>query len=395
VNRAFQLILDGALNEGSVEQLAGKLGLGARQLRRLFVQHLGISPLRMATAYRLHPALKLIAESKLAMPQIAFSSGFKSIREFNHAIRLSAGQSPSELRRGSEASQSRAQTGSLEIRLPYRKPYDWTSLISFLKERAVPGVELITLDSYQRTIEVAGASGTVTVRPDKARPQLLVRLEVPNYERLAQMVERIRCTFDLDANPIQIESCLSAHPELRKLLKLRPGLRVPGAWDSFEAAVLAVLGQKLTKPAAGKQVARLVEVFGGPIDSPIEGLNYLFPRPEVLACADVSKAGISDAHAIVLRKLARATLGRRLTFSTSQTSEQIVSQLGNICGIDNSTATYIAMRAFGEPDALPAEELGRRLSLEGPLLSSEEVARVTDRWRPWRAHAAMHLAQRT
>jgi AraC family transcriptional regulator of adaptative response / DNA-3-methyladenine glycosylase II len=209
------------------------------------------------------------------------------------------------------------------------------------------------------------------------------------------MVERIRCTFDLDANPIQIESCLSAHPELRKLLKLRPGLRVPGAWDSFEAAVLAVLGQKLTKPAAGKQVARLVEVFGGPIDSPIEGLNYLFPRPEVLACADVSKAGISDAHAIVLRKLARATLGRRLTFSTSQTSEQIVSQLGNICGIDNSTATYIAMRAFGEPDALPAEELGRRLSLEGPLLSSEEVARVTDRWRPWRAHAAMHLAQRT
>jgi AraC family transcriptional regulator of adaptative response / DNA-3-methyladenine glycosylase II len=393
VNRAFHLILDGALNEGSVEELAERLGLGARQLRRLFVQRLGISPLKMATTFRLHLARKLITESKLPMTQIAFCSGFKSIREFNHAFRLSACQSPSELRRTSGASQLGSRTGSLEIRLPYRKPFDWTSLILFLRNRAVPGVELVTLDSYQRLIEVSGASGILTVRPDKTGPRLVVRLELPNYERLVQTVERIRCIFDLSADPIQIASHLSADPDLRQLLKLRPGLRVPGVWDGFEVAVLAVLGQKLTEPGSMKQIARLVEVFGRPINTSIQGLNYLFPRPEILARADLSKAGISDRLAIVLRKLARATVGRRLRFSTLQTLEQIVSQLGETCGIDPSTANYIAMRAFGEPDAFPARELVHRLSLEERPRPSTEVMRGADEWRPWRAYAAMHLAQ--
>jgi AraC family transcriptional regulator of adaptative response / DNA-3-methyladenine glycosylase II len=265
----------------------------------------------------------------------------------------------------------------------------------FLKERAVPGVELVTLDSYQRTIEVSGAPGTLTVRPDNAGPRLMVRLEVRNFEGLVQTVERVRCIFDLSADPIQIASHLSADPVLRRLLKLRPGLRVPGAWDGFEAAALAVLGQTLTKPGARKQAARLVEVFGRPISTPIQGLNYLFPSAEILARADLSRAGISDSHAIVLRKLARATVGRRLTFSTLRTLEQIVFQLGDICGIDGSTANYIAMRAFGEPDAFPANELGhrRRLSLEGPLQPRAETTRVADEWRPWRAYAAMHFAQ--
>jgi AraC family transcriptional regulator of adaptative response / DNA-3-methyladenine glycosylase II len=393
VKRAFQLILDGALNEGSVESFAERLGLGARQLRRLFVQHLGISPLKMATTHRLHMARKLIAESKLPMTQVAFCSGFKSIREFNHAIRLSAGQSPSELRRALGASRSWTPTGSLDIRLPYRKPFDWTSLILFLRKRAVPGVELVSLDSYQRTIEVSGASGILTVRPDNTGSRLAVRLDVPKFEGLAQMVERIRCIFDLDADPIQIARHLSADPKLRQLVKLRPGLRVPGVWDGFEAAVLAVLGQKLTDSGARKQVAKFVEIFGRPINTPIEGLNYLFPQPEMLAHVDLAKAGISNTQAVVLRKLARATAGRRLTFSTLRTLEQIVAELGELCGIDDSTANYIAMRAFGEPDAFPARELGRRLSLVGPSLPSAEAMRIAEEWRPWRAYAAMHFAQ--
>jgi AraC family transcriptional regulator, regulatory protein of adaptative response / DNA-3-methyladenine glycosylase II len=182
---------------------------------------------------------------------------------------------------------------------------------------------------------------------------------------------------------------------LGPLLDAHPGLRVPGAWDGFEAAVLAVLGQKLTKPGCRKSVVRLVHLFGKPVNTQIRGLKFLFPSPEVLARADFSKAGIGDSIATVLRKLARATMGKHLTFSTLRTLDQTVSQLGDICGIDESTANYIAMRAFGEPDAFPARELGlrRRFAKGKTLLSSAETEHLADEWRPWRAYAAMYFSQ--
>jgi AraC family transcriptional regulator, regulatory protein of adaptative response / DNA-3-methyladenine glycosylase II len=395
VSRAFRLILEGALNEGSVEELAERLGLGSRQLRRLFVQHLGASPLKIATTHRAHLARKLIDESKLSMTQIAFCSGFKSIREFNHAFRLSTGQSPSELRRAAGASRSSTHRKGLELRLPYRRPFDWASLISFLKQRAIPGVEFVTDHSYQRTVEIAGAPGFLTVRQDEARSRLVIHLETGSYEGLAQTVERIRRIFDLGADPIPIANHLSRDPKLRRLLKLRPGLRVPGVWDGFEAAVLAVLGQKLTTPGRNNSVARLVRMFGTPVDSRIHGLKYLFPRPEVLAVADLSKAGISDACACTLRKLTTSTIRRHLRFATSRTLQQAVSQVGAFCGIDDSTANYIAMRAFGEPDAFPSSELGLRRCIGEPgnTVTASDALKIAEPWRPWRAYAAMYFAE--
>jgi len=395
VSRVFRLILAGALNDGGVEELAERLGIGSRQMRRLFVQHLGASPLKIATTHRVHLARKLIEESGLPMTQIAFGSGFKSIREFNHAIRLSAGQSPSELRRAADGSQPKPRPGGLELRLPYRRPFDWASLIAFLKPRAIPGVELVTEDSYQRTIEVGGVPGVLTVGPDGARSRLVVHLQAGSYEGLAQTVERVRRIFDLSADPIQIASHLSSDPRLRGLIKLRPGLRVPGVWDGFEAAVLAVLGQQLTTSGPRRLVGRFVQMFGTPVDSPIRGLNFLFPRPEVLAHADLSKAGVSDGCAETIRKLTSSSMRRHLSFATSRTLEQAVSQLREICGVHESTANYIAMRAFGEPDAFPFEESGLKRSLAeaGPIVSAAQAIAMAERWRPWRAYAAMHVAQ--
>jgi len=395
VSRAFRLILEGALNKGSVEELAQRLGLGSRQLHRLFVQHLGASPLKIATTHRVHLAIKLIVESGLPMTQIAFGSGFKSIREFNHAIRLSTGLSPTELRGAADASRPKAHPGGLELRLPYRRPFDWASLIAFLKPRAVPGVELVTENSYQRTIEIAGVPGFLTVRPDSTRSRLRVHLQTSSYEGLAQTVERVRRIFDLNADPIQIASHLSCDPKLRRLIKLRPGLRVPGVWDGFEVAILAILGQKLTAPGPQRLVARFVQMFGAPVHAPMSGLKYLFPRPEVLAHADLSNAGISEVCANTIRKLASAAIRRHLSFETSRTLEQAVSQVAEICGIDASMANYIAMRAFGEPDAFPSKELGIRRSLAGagPIVSAEQALAMADPWRPWRAYAAMHVAQ--
>jgi AraC family transcriptional regulator of adaptative response / DNA-3-methyladenine glycosylase II len=254
-------------------------------------------------------------------------------------------------------------------------------------------VESITENCYQRTILVGGVPGLLTVRPDKAEPRLLVRLETGSYKGLAQTVERVRSIFDLGACPVQIASHLSQDPRLRRLVKQRPGLRVPGVWDGFEAAALAVLGQGLTRCGSRRAASRLVRAFGTPVETSVRGLRFLFPRPETLAHGDLLRAGISGARAEVLRRLASATMRRQLTFSTLQTLEQTVSQLQAIRGIDESTANYVAMRAFGEPDAFPANEFQPRRGQLGREAIASAVRSIEDaeRWRPWRAYAAMHL----
>jgi AraC family transcriptional regulator of adaptative response / DNA-3-methyladenine glycosylase II len=386
VSRAHRLILAGALNKGNLEELAERLGLGSRHLRRLFIQHLGASPKKIATTHRVHLARKLIDESDFSLTRIAFYSGFRSIREFNHAVRLSTGQSPSALRRNASISRMPALPSGLELRLPYRSPYDWDLLIAFLRDRAVRGVEVVTHGSYHRTIEIGGAAGFFSVFRDEGERRILVHLQIDNYLGLAQTVERIRRLFDLGADPVQIASHLSRDPQMRRLLRVRPGLRVPGVWDGFEAAVLAILGQRLSRsgPAlrpANRAAARFVEVFGNPIATLIPGLNRLFPRPEVVAGADLSKAGIDDRTAAKLRDLAKSVERQPFDLSYS-TLEGKVSELCSVCGLDENTAQYVAMRAFGEPDAFPSQEPSLRRKLAGMS---------PDRWRPWRAYAAMHI----
>jgi AraC family transcriptional regulator of adaptative response / DNA-3-methyladenine glycosylase II len=363
-------------------------------LHRLFVQHLGASPLKIAITHRIHMARKFIDESELPMTEIAFGSGFKSVREFNHAIRLSTGQSPTELRRTGRGPTPKTAQGALELRLPYRRPFDWPSMIAFLKSNAIPGIEVISEASYQRTIETGGAPGVLTVRPDRAESRLIVQLHTSNYHGLAETVERVRLMFDLNADPIQIASHLSRDRRLRGLIKQRPGLRVPGVWDGFEVAVLSVLGQKLTGNGPRPLVSRFVRMFGTRVDTQICGLTYLFPRPETLAHADLSKAGIGDECARTIQKISSTTARKQLKLATAETLEQTISRVEKVCGVDQSTANYIAMRAFGEPDAFPSWErfLRRSLSESGQIASEAQVLAMAESWRPWRAYAAMHIA---
>jgi AraC family transcriptional regulator of adaptative response / DNA-3-methyladenine glycosylase II len=377
-SRAFRLILEGALNGGSVDQLAERLGLGSRQLRRLFVQHLGASPLKIATTQRIHLALNLIEESKFPMTEIAFCSGFKSIREFNHAIRSSTGQSPSELRRASVGRPAPARQSALELRLPYRAPFDWENLIAFLKRNATPGVEVVSINSYQRTIEIGGAQGFFTVRPDLAHCRLIVNLELSSYEGLAQTVERIRRIFDLAADPFRIANHLSRDGRLRQSLKLHPGLRVPGVWDGFEGTVLAILGETLTMRAPRRVTEQLVKRFGTPIDTGVRGLTHIFPQPEALAIAPLSKIGMANASAATLRNVSAAAAQNKLAFETSRTLDEIVERVMAAANLDESVAHYVAMRSFAEPDAFP--------------FSDTTAIATASAWRPWRAYAAMHIA---
>lgn len=393
VSRALKLISDGRLDTGDVEALAERVGIGSRHLRRLFVQHLGASPVKIARTRRVHFARHLIEETSLPITKIALSSGFRSVRQFNHAVRAAFDHSPSELRLLHGSSKASDRQAGIVIHLSYRPPFDWAALVGFLTPRATPGVEVIQNDCYRRTIEVDGQPGEIEVRPDDDTPRLRVQVKLTSYEHLTAVIERVRRIFDLGADPLQIASHLSRDPRLKTLLDARPGLRVPGVWDGFELAVRAVLGQQLTVRDSSLLVARLVRNFGRPVETSVEGLTHLFPRPEVLADADLSCAGIRGACAGGIRTLARAVCKRELAFEASKTLEDTLSRLRAIRGTGERKAHYIAMRAFGEPDAFPSADLGLRRSVgnrRSPV-SPAELVRLAETWRPWRAYAAMHL----
>jgi AraC family transcriptional regulator, regulatory protein of adaptative response / DNA-3-methyladenine glycosylase II len=393
VSRALKLISEGALDGGDVEALAERVGLGSRHLRRLFLQHLGASPVRIASTRRVHFARNLLDQTDLSITKTASYSGFKSIRQFNHAMRATFDMSPSELRKLRPDTKITGNQGGIVLHLPYRPPFDWQTLIRFLKPRATPGVEAIEEDCYRRTIEINGQAGEIEVRPEPDESVLRVRVSLPSYEQLMLVVERVRRIFDLGADPLRITNHLAQDSRLGEMLHARPGLRVPSVWDAFELAVRAVLGQQLTFVDARSVITRLVRTLGRPIKTADPRLTHLFPRPEVLATTDLSSFGMPPARAGTLRALARATCEGKLNPAVCTSLDDIISRLCAIRGMGRRRANYIAMRAFGEPDAFPSSDLGLRrvLTIGRTPPSEDEVLNLAENWRPWRAYAAIYL----
>ena len=361
VSKALRLIAEGALDDGPVDRLAARVGVGGRQLRRLFNEHIGASPLTVASAQRILFAKKLLLETALPITDIAFAAGYSSVRRFNHTMRDTYQRSPRELR-GRKPPESTA----ILLTLPFRPPYNWNALIRFLGPRAIPGVEQVTEDSYARTIRIDGVPGRIEVTPVPGASHLVARIELQSLRPLARVADRLRRIFDTSAPIEDIES------QLKPLIKADRGVRVPGAWDVFELAVRAILGQQVTVKGATTLSGRLVEKFG---DSSAHGRH--FPTPETMARSDLATIGLPRARAHSLRSLAEAF--------ASNTPPDNTDDLRKLPGIGEWTAQYIAMRAFNEPDAFPATDLG--LIKAG----GKDVAKKAEQWRPWRAYAAMHL----
>jgi AraC family transcriptional regulator of adaptative response / DNA-3-methyladenine glycosylase II len=389
VSRALRLISDGFLDTGCVEDLALALGVGARHLRRLFDEHLGASPTSVASTRRVHFARQLLDETSLSVTEIAYSSGFSSVRRFNDAFRAVFALSPSETRR------ERAHGGPgavLSLRLPFRPPMQWDALIGFLRARAVAGVESVGT-AYRRTVEVDGVVGTIDVRMASDGDCLTLAVPAALARSLPRVVERVRRIFDLSADPAQIEARLSGDPELARELARRPGLRVPGAWDGFETAVRAVVGQQVSVSGATTVLGRIARRYGGPVDSGDASLDRLFPPPERLARAGLGGVGLTRARARTIRALAAAVLRGEVDFRRAASLDDIVASLVRIDGVGPWTGHYIAMRAHGDPDAFPAGDLVLRRAARriAGVQGDGELARRAARWRPWRAYAAMHL----
>jgi AraC family transcriptional regulator of adaptative response / DNA-3-methyladenine glycosylase II len=336
----------------------------------------------------------LIHETTLPMAEVALASGFNSVRRFNETFLQMFGRSPATLRRIRD--KTRREAGALSVRLAYRPPYDWDAMLSFLSYRAIPGVEIVSGDIYRRTIAIGKASGVISVAPaNKNRVDVSVRF--PDMAALPQIIARVRRVFDLAADPDTIGAHLSLDPVLAQLVSVRPGLRVPGAWDGFELAVRAIFGQQITVPAAAKLLGRLVQAHGTPLSATtkdIDGLSHLFPSPARLAMADIAALGMPNARAIAVTSLAQTISADPAIFSRGASLEEAIAKLRSLPGIGEWTAQYIAMRELREPDAFPAADVGLMRAMataDGRRPSLSELLSRAERWRPWRAYAALHL----
>lgn len=400
VSRALRLIEAGALDDGDGEALASRLGLGERQLRRLFAQHLGASPADVARARRVHFARRLLDQTDLAVTEVAMASGFASIRQFNHAVKATFGAAPTALRGARRLGDGAAR--GLHVKLPYRAPLAWNAMLAFLAPRAIPGVEAVEDGAYRRTVRVDDVAAVVEIRPaaavrGEAKPHhaahLVMTADAACTRGLIGLVERARRLFDLGADSAFIDERLRESAVLATLVDAMPGLRVPCAWDGFELAVRAVLGQQVTVTGATTLAGRVVRTFGTALPQPRGALTHLFPKAEDLADADLAVVGLPRARAAALRNLATAVAEGRVSFDTAAPLDEAVRQLTLIDGIGPWTAQYVAMRALGEPDAFPDSDLGLRHAL-GNGQSPASVAAVreaAEAWRPWRSYAAMHL----
>ncbi|MBV9509019.1 MAG: helix-turn-helix domain-containing protein, partial [Caulobacteraceae bacterium] len=366
VQRALTLIEAGALDEADVETLAERLGMGARQLRRLFRQHLGASPIAVAQTRRVLLAKQLIHETRLPMVEVALASGFGSVRRFNETFHQLFDRPPAALRRAGAVEQPAA--GAVTLTLAYRPPYDWPAMLDFLRRRAIPGVEAVEYGVYARVIGLGGVAGTLCVRP-VAGDKLEATVRFPRLAALPAIIARVRRVFDLSADPQMIADHLSRDPLLQPLLAARPGLRSPGAWDGFELGVRAILGQQISLSAAAMLAGRLAGAYGEPLPEPAPGFPTLaraFPTPQALAAADLSGLPMPRARSASLAALAAAAANDADLFAPGAGLEQAIAKLRRLPGVGEWTAQYIAMRQLREPDAFPAQDLGLLRAMAGP-----------------------------
>lgn len=394
VSRALSLIEDGALDGGDVEALADRLGMGERQLRRLFRQHLGASPVAVAQTRRVLLAKQLIQETRLPMAEVALAAGFGSVRRFNETFLQIFQRAPGDLRR--TRGEAPASAG-VRVRLAYRPPYDWDQMIGFLAARAISGVEVVSPDRYARTVCIGGSRGLVIVEP-AAGSALSVAIRLSDLSALSGVIARVRRLFDLSADPVRIGEHLSQDPVLSPLVAARPGLRAPGAWDGFELAVRAMLGQQITVGAARLLAVRLVETYGEPIEDAAAaelGLTRLFPAPERLIGRDIAALGMPQARGLALEALARALVQDPQMFAPRADLDAAVAALKALPGVGEWTAQYIALRQMRETDAFPAGDIGLQRALAqhegGDRPSASELLARAEAWRPWRAYAAQYL----
>lgn len=389
VGRALRLIAEGAVDTDRISGLARRLAVSPRHLHRELLAEVGAGPLALARTRRTQTARLLIDETGMPLSEIALVAGFGSIRQFNESMRAAFGCNPTDLRRRMEPVP--AGRGEITLRLFHRLPFDAGLLLTYLGRRAVPGVEQVVDGRYRRTVALGRSVGAIELEPIAGAAMVRLRLDEPRD--LALVVQRCRGLLDLDVDPAAVSEVLGADPVLASLVTARPGLRVPGMVDGWEIAVRAVLGQQVSVTAARTLAGRLARALGVPLADPERNLTHLFPQPEAVAEADLSTLGITRARGVTLRGLAGAVLRGEIMLDRGADRKQVEARLLALPGIGHWTASYIVMRALGDPDAFLPGDLGVRRAAEqlGLDPSPRRLEAYAERWRPWRAYAVLYL----
>ncbi|MDQ4038508.1 MAG: helix-turn-helix domain-containing protein [Actinomycetota bacterium] len=403
VGRAMRLIADGAVDRLGVPGLASALGYSERHLHRLLVAELGVGPLALARAQRAQTARVLIETTGMSFADIAFAAGFRSIRQFNDTVREVFARTPGELRSGRRTAPS--APGVINLRLAHRAPYDRTALLAFFAGHQVREIEEATGGTYRRVLVLAHGPTIVELTPQDTFTQCVLRLA--DVRDLPSAVASCRRILDADSDPVAVYEALRGDPTLGPLITRRPGLRVPGAADAAELAFRTVIGQQVSVAGATTLTARLVAALGTPLDHPDGSLTHAFPRPEVIAEADLSGLGMTNARQRTLQELARALADGTVSLDIGVDRRAAVESLQQIPGIGPWTASYIAMRGLADPDVFLGGDLILRRALDdlsrdlgdrsgspaplAPLVTERAANARATAWRPWRSYAVMHL----
>jgi AraC family transcriptional regulator of adaptative response / DNA-3-methyladenine glycosylase II len=387
---------DGHFDEkAGLEEIAGQFELSSRQIRRIVQKELGVPPIQLLLTRRLLLAKQLLTETTLPITEVAFASGFSSLRRFNDAFNGRYEMPPTRLRRKAmEGPAAIADCQTSTLQLSYRPPYDWKGVLAFLAARALTGVEHVTDRFYARTVKLGDATGWIKVTQSRKKDALMVELTHSLTPVLPALLSRLRALFDLNARPDLIAKHLCRDARLKSAVRTNPGLRVPGAFNGFELGVRAILGQQVTVKAATTIASRFVQAFGEPIVTPFAELGRLTPTPARVAAAtvdDIARHGIVAARARSIIALADGQRSRELCLDggAHENPDESIRRLAELPGIGPWTAHYIAMRALRWPDAFPKEDIAVRNNLGG--VTANEAELMSQSWRPWRSYAVMHI----
>ncbi|MDB6034154.1 MAG: adenosine deaminase [Verrucomicrobiales bacterium] len=380
---------------GALEAIAREFELSSRQIRRIIQKELGVPPIQLILTRRLLLAKQLLTETKLPVTEIAFASGFASLRRFNDAFTTRYRMAPTHLRkRAVENAETMGYSGTSTLLLSYRPPYDWQGMLAFLKGRELKGIEWVTDRFYARTVHLGNSKGWIKVTHSETKNALLLEFTHSLAPVLPALLNRVRDLFDLNARPEIISKHLARDKVLAPLVKANPGLRVPGAFNGFEMGLRAILGQQITVKAATTIACRLISAFGAPFVTPFAELNRLTPSPQRIAKASVdelARLGIVSARCKCILGLAHAQVsgGLSLDSGNHHSPEATIKRLAELPGIGPWTANYIAMRALRWPDAFPKEDIAVRNNLGG--VTAKQAEEMSQAWRPWRSYAVLHI----
>ena len=387
VGAAMAGIEEHALASARVGELAASLGISDRHLRRVTESELGVSPIELAQTQRLLLAKRLLAETRLSLTEIAFASGFGSVRRFNALFKSRYGLSPRALRGGANAAEG------LHCQLEFRPPFAWSHLLDYLRLRAIPGVEMADATHYRRTVAIDEHQGWIAVSRGRKDNALDIELSPSLAPVIGAVIARVKRQFDLGAVPDAVSALLLQDPLLSRTVRRIPGLRVAGAFDGFELAVRAVLGQQVSVKGATTLAGRWAQTFGAPIATPYPMLNRLSPGAQRMASVtaeEICALGIVSARARCLNALAVAVVEKKIALSFAANVEEQIESLQRLPGIGPWTAQYIAMRALHWPDAFPSGDL---MLMRAADASQKQLEKLAEGWRPWRSYATHYLWQ--